>query len=69
MVVFKGKCGVINIQGEFVIEPKFKSMSTEYNGHFKVLLDDKWGLIDERGNWLVPATYDSRWDVPEIDDK
>lgn len=50
--------GVINKEGEWVVEPKFQSTLGEFSD-FKlgVKFEGKWGFIDTRGNWIIKPKY------------
>ena len=63
-----GKDGIINLQGEWVVEPKYDHIDYEIK-HFpdidqtlvRVTNQKKDGIINLRGEELIPCKYDSLW--------
>lgn len=63
-----GKEGVINLQGEWVVEPKYDHIDYRIQ-HFpeidqtlvRVTSQKKDGIINIRGEELIPCKYDSLW--------
>ncbi len=56
-----GKYGLINQDLKIVLEPKYDGIRNydEADGLIVVVEEgDKEGLVDENGNWLIPAEYD-----------
>ncbi|MBR5237557.1 MAG: WG repeat-containing protein [Paludibacteraceae bacterium] len=55
----KGRCGLIDHEGKWVIEPKYQRIKKPVFGKYrKVKLDGKWGLLDENLRLIVPTKYD-----------
>ena len=58
-----GKWGVIDVNGDWVIQPKFLSIG-EFSEGMAPALDaktERWGFIDKTGKWLIePKYYDSK---------
>ena len=64
-----GLFGYCNSQGEVVIEQKFYDALDFVDGHAAVLMEDKWGIINESGNWMVEPRYDEVYDCANIHDQ
>jgi hypothetical protein len=55
----KGKWGVINTKGKWVIKPQFDSTSCFYNGYATIFTNQKKdGLINEAGRIIIAPIYD-----------
>ena len=55
-----GKFGVVDRNGAWVIEPRWRSFGIYFEaGLVPVKLDDKWGFIDASGALIIDATYDA----------
>ncbi len=52
-----GRVGYINHSGEVLIEPQFEFGGSFSGGVAPVQLRGKWGLIDKRGRFIVPAIF------------
>ena len=50
--------GLKDADGNVVMQPSFYSIYDFNNGYAEVYTGDKYGLIDEAGNVVVPAIYD-----------
>ena len=60
VVRYKGKLGVINRKGLFIVPPKFDNIKQEKTGHISVELSDQlYGLRSSTGKEIIPAKYDS----------
>ncbi len=60
-VVVKDKLdGIINKEGELIIEYRFKGLHPGfYNGYCGASLDgEKWGFIDKSGEFIIPPQWD-----------
>ena len=58
VVKYEGLYGVINREGIFVAEAKYEQTKGIYSdGFLGVLVGDKWGYIDSRGQEVIPAKY------------
>lgn len=55
-VMQDGKTGFRDLDGNIVIEPKFDNAEMFSEGLSTVQLGDKYGLIDEKGNYVLPLT-------------
>ena len=53
-----GQTGLMDADGNVVMEPAFYSIYDFDNGYAEVYTGEKSGLIDEAGNVIVPAIYD-----------
>lgn len=57
--------GFANSNGEMIITPKYDSVSIDsFNNRWDVYKNDKCGIIDEKGNELLTADYDSIYFIP-----
>ena len=54
-----GKCGVMNLQGEAIIANEYDNLKEAADGTFIAKKDDKYGIIDEKGETKVDFTYTS----------
>lgn len=55
----KGKLGLINKKGEWILNPIYdKILSLSENGYRVVVNDEKYGIIDSNNNIVYPAEYD-----------
>ena len=55
----KGRCGLIDHSGEWVIAPKYQRIKKPvFEKYRKVKLNDKWGLLDENLKLILPIKYD-----------
>ncbi|EFQ3457694.1 WG repeat-containing protein [Campylobacter jejuni] len=61
----KAKCGLIDKQGNLVIEAKYDDIWYFDDGLAKVKLNKKWGFIDKQGNLVIKAKYDDVDDFRE----
>jgi hypothetical protein len=51
--------GYIDTTGKLVIQPLFQTVGEFHQGTADVrMLDDKWGVIDKKGNFIIPPIYD-----------
>ena len=57
LVKKNGKIGYISKDGNFKIEPQFKSAKSFSDGLAAVENGGKWGFIDTKGTWIIPATF------------
>lgn len=55
----KGKWGVINTDGKFVVPPTYKDVGPSYNDGLLAVKDNKnhWGFINGAGDVVIPLTY------------
>lgn len=51
--------GIINEQGEVVVQPIYNKIVQSPNHIFSAKKDEKWGFIDSSGNTILPFIYDS----------
>jgi hypothetical protein len=52
------KCGVIDKDGKFIINPQFDAMNSD-GKLFKVNQDGKWGWCDDEGKFIINAQFES----------
>ena len=52
---YSGKWGFINSKGNIAIEPRYDEVSDFYCGYAAVKSGTSYGIIDEKGNKIVPA--------------
>lgn len=57
-VMTKGKWGVMDRTGAYVIEPRYERIYPLTEGLFAVRLNDRWGFIDRAGAAIIPPAYD-----------
>lgn len=64
-----GDYGVLNKNGEIVVEfGKYKRIDGFSKGFARVLsYDDRWGIIDELGNEVLPCGYGTIWNFYQKD--
>lgn len=63
-----GLRGYINNEGKWVIAPQFIDAKKFENGHARVKMpNDKWGLIDKSGKWVVEAIYEVMKEVETLE--
>lgn len=54
-----GKFGFTDDSGEWIIQPQYTEVEEFYDGPYAfVKLKGKWGLIDQKGNAILPFSYD-----------
>lgn len=49
--------GFIDTLGNEVITPQFQKTAEFYNGYCNVQIENKWGVIDYLGRWVIQANY------------
>ena len=58
----RGKCGVIDKEGNWVVKPTFKHVAPYSEGLAAVWIkdndSDKWGFIDKKGNMVIEPKFD-----------
>ncbi len=54
------KWGFINEDGDEVIKPKYDEVGTMHNNRVLVRVHKKYGIIDNKGKYLVPAKFKER---------
>jgi len=52
-----GKIGYIDIQGNWVIEPKYQSAKKFRGNNTTAKINGKYGLIDRKGNWVIEPKF------------
>lgn len=55
---FGTKFGYTNLQGEMLIEPKYDFARVFRSNVARVKVNNKWGLIDKRGNYIFEPQFD-----------
>ena len=58
MRTIDGKWGMINLQGEWVVEPIYNSIDAPYHGYRRVFDGHHYGLIANNGTLALPMNYD-----------
>lgn len=58
MRTMEGKWGLINTQGEWVVNPIYNSMDAPYHGYRRVYDGDHYGLLTNDGSLALPVIYD-----------
>jgi hypothetical protein len=53
----RGKYGLLSTNGQEIVKPIFDVLRREENNRVLVRLDNKYGLMDESGNYLLPLYY------------
>lgn len=56
-ILVKDKYGVIDENGNQIIEPKFDEITGFKDGFATASIDKKWGLINEKGDFIVEPKY------------
>jgi hypothetical protein len=57
LVKKNGKIGYISKDGDFKIEPQYKSAKSFSEGLAAAEENGKWGFIDAKGAWVIPADF------------
>lgn len=60
-VQVKGKQGIINSEGLYIIQPKYdeiRNRDFSFHKFSPVKLNGKWGLIDKNGKEIIPLEYE-----------
>ncbi len=60
-----GLSGYIDIDGNYVVEPKYESAGQYTNGYAKVKKNGVWGIINRKGNEVIPCQYAEVGNVSE----
>ena len=58
MLTMDGKWGLINTQGEWVVNPIYNAMDAPYHGYRRVYDGDHYGLLTNDGSLALPVVYD-----------
>lgn len=53
----KGKIGLVNAKGKFVVKPKYDEIGNFEGGLAKVRIKDKYGFINEKGEAVLKVQY------------
>jgi hypothetical protein len=53
-----GKWGVINRQGNWVIQPIYFLLAKTDNSTYKSSANNKYGYLDSQGNWIIKPQFD-----------
>ncbi len=61
----KDRFGYIDLEGKWVVDPKFNKAKDFHEGFARVLVGDKWGFIRTNGDWLVEPKYSNAFDFQE----
>ncbi|MBT5528854.1 MAG: WG repeat-containing protein, partial [Cytophagia bacterium] len=58
-IKLNGKSGLINRQGDIVIEPRYDAIETRFEeGYALVRIEDRTGVVDISGAEIIPVQYD-----------
>lgn len=63
-----GLTGYCDQSGNVVIEQKFYDGLPFIDGHAAVLVEDKWGIINSSGHWIVEPTYQEVFNCENVVD-
>lgn len=55
--------GFINCSGDTLIDFQFQQVGDFYKGVVPVCKNDKWGVVNERNEVVVPFEYDNKWPI------
>ena len=58
MRTMNNKWGLINTNGEWVIEPTYNTIDAPYHGYRRVYDGDRYGLLAQDGSLALPVIYD-----------
>ena len=58
MRTMDNKWGLINTQGEWVVEPVYNTIDAPFHSYRRVYDDTHCGLIDANGHFVLPVVYD-----------
>ena len=53
----KGKVGLVDAKGKFVVKPKYDEIGNFEGGLAKVRIKDKFGFINEKGGIVLKLQY------------
>lgn len=59
--------GYLNHAGTFAIRPKFQEAGNFRNGIASVKIDNKWGIIDSTGAYLIEPQFEEICRIDEVD--
>lgn len=59
--IYAGKLGYIDKTGTFVIKPQYDSADSFFMGLAVVGIDDREGVINSKGEIIIPLNYESIW--------
>ncbi len=52
------KWGIVSLEGKWLVKPKFDDYENISRGYIKVFLDDKVGVLNPKGEVVVPVKFD-----------
>jgi hypothetical protein len=55
--------GFINCSGDTILDFQFQHVGDFYDGVVPVCKNDKWGVVNERNEVVVPFEYDNKWPI------
>jgi len=64
-----GLYGYCDKQGNTVIAHQYYDALDFIEGHAAVLSEEKWGIINESGKWMVPPKYDEVYNCTNVPDQ
>lgn len=68
LIIFEdesGKLGVVNLEGERILEPKYDKIEINKEGTIAVILDNKYGVFDKDGKVILDIAYDYIFQVED----
>ena len=60
-----GKWGLLNGQGEMILEPRYDLMNRYNSDRIAVAIGDRWGYCDENGEEVIPLKFPLVWDFSD----
>jgi len=60
------KCGIIDNNGKFVLQPIYDNIDDLINGYSWINLNNKYGLVDSLGNIILPTNYEFDYVYPVL---
>lgn len=69
LIEVNGKMGIVTSDGEEIVPPIYKGIRMIYNievYRFVVQQDDKFGVMNEKGEWVIPCEYDAIYSNAEM---
>ncbi|SDB40620.1 WG containing repeat-containing protein [Pseudobutyrivibrio sp. YE44] len=55
-----GLWGAVDIDGNWILEPKYDELSWFKDGYVGARIEDLWGVLDLSGNWVIPPQFYSQ---------
>jgi hypothetical protein len=64
-IKYKGKWGVMDDKGKWIIQPKYESLGIFYGDIIPAKIKGKWGAINTEEKWVVKPEYQQLYDFNE----